>query len=139
MLSDLRLTLRTLAKSPTFVVVAVFTLTLGIGVNTAMFSIVSQRTQEIGVRMALGASPRDVLRLILREGGLRLAIGLALGLGLAFYAGRLLTDFLYEVQPADAATFVGTLLTLGVAGLAACIIPALRALRINPVEALRNE
>lgn len=111
----------------------------GVGLYGVMAYSVSQRTQEIGVRVALGAGPRDVLGLILREGGLRLAIGLALGLGLSFFAGRLLADFLFEVQPADVPTFAGTLLTLGTAGLAACLIPAMRALRINPMEALRNE
>lgn len=111
----------------------------GVGLYGVMAYSVSQRTQEIGVRMALGASPRDVLGLILREGGLRLAIGLVLGLGLAVLAAQPLAAFLFAVSPGDVPTFATTFLTLGLAGLVACIVPALRALRINPVEALRNE
>lgn len=111
----------------------------GVGLYGVMAYSVSQRTQEIGVRMALGASSRDVLRLILREGGLRLAIGLVLGLSLAVLAAKPLAAFLYEVTPGDLPTFVVTFFTLGFAGILACVIPALRALRINPVEALRNE
>ncbi|MDB6165417.1 MAG: macrolide transporter ATP-binding/permease protein [Lacunisphaera sp.] len=110
----------------------------GGGLYGVMAYSVSQRTQEIGVRVALGASPRAVLGLILREGGLRLAIGLVLGLALGYGAARLQGEFLYGVQAADAPTFIGTLLTLGFAGLLACLVPALRALRVNPVEALRS-
>lgn len=110
-----------------------------VGLYGVMAYSVSQRTAEIGVRMALGASPGDVLRLILREGGLRLLIGLAIGLTLAFFAAKLQTSSLYGIQPTDPASYLLTLGTLGFAGLAACLIPALRALRVNPVEALRNE
>jgi ABC-type antimicrobial peptide transport system permease subunit len=111
----------------------------GVGLYGVMAYSVSQRTQEIGVRVALGASPGAVLGLILREGGLRLVIGLVLGLGLGYGAARLQGDFLYGVEPGDVPTFLGTLLTLGLAGLLACIVPALRALRVNPVVALRGE
>jgi putative ABC transport system permease protein len=111
----------------------------GIGLYGVMAYSVSQRTQEIGVRMALGASPGAVMRLIVREGGVRLAIGLVLGLVLGYFAAGLQRNFLYDIQPADVPTFVATFLTLATAGLAACIIPALRALRINPVEALRAD
>ncbi|HUG09571.1 MAG TPA: ABC transporter permease [Opitutaceae bacterium] len=118
---------------------AVALLLSGVGLYGVMAYSVSQRTQEIGVRMALGAAPRDVLGLILREGSKRLAIGLAIGLTLGFLAGKLQADFLFGITPNDPATYAGTLLTLGVAGLAACLIPALRALRVNPVDALRSE
>jgi predicted permease len=111
----------------------------GVGLYGVMAYSVSQRTQEIGVRVALGASPRAVLGLILREGGLRLATGLVLGLGLGYGAARLQGDFLYGVQALDVPTFAGTFLTLGLAGVLACLVPALRALRVNPVEALRGE
>ncbi len=110
-----------------------------VGLYGVMAYSVGQRTQEIGVRMALGASPGNVLGLILREGGLRLALGLAVGLGLAFFAAKLQTNSLYGITPSDPVTYVGTLVTLAGAGLLACLIPALRALRVNPVEALRNE
>jgi putative ABC transport system permease protein len=111
----------------------------GVGLYGVMAYSVSQRTQEIGVRMALGASPSNVLRLILREGGVRLAIGLAVGLVLAFFAAKLQSRSLYGITPEDPVTYVATLFTLGIAGVAACLVPALRALRVNPVEALRNE
>jgi putative ABC transport system permease protein len=110
-----------------------------VGLYGVMSYAVSQRTQEIGVRMALGAQPRDVLTLILREGGLRLAVGLALGLTAAVFAGRLLAFVLFGVEPDDAMTLAATFFLLGGAGLAACLVPALRAVRVNPVEALRCE
>ncbi|WP_438480962.1 ABC transporter permease [Oleiharenicola lentus] len=111
----------------------------GVGLYGVMAYSVSQRTQEIGVRMALGASSGDVLRLILREGGVRLLIGLAIGLTLAFFAAKTQTDELYGITATDVPTFLGTLLTLGFAGMLACLIPALRALRVNPMVALRGE
>lgn len=110
-----------------------------IGLYGVMSYSVSHRTQEIGVRVALGATPGDVLGLIFRQGGWQLGLGLAIGLGLAFFAGQVLATFLYGVSPHDGVTFTGTLLALGVAGLLAMLVPALRALRVNPVVALRNE
>lgn len=111
----------------------------GVGLYGVMAYSVNQRTQEIGVRMALGAEPGVVLRMIMREGGLRLGIGLVIGLGLGFLAGKLQTNFLYGVTAADWPTLVGAGLTLGGAGLLACLVPALRAVRVNPVEALRSD
>ena len=111
----------------------------GVGLYGVMSYSVSQRTQEIGVRMALGAEPRDVIVMILREGGLRLGLGMAIGLTAAFFAGRLLAFVLWGVTPADPATFAATIAALGAAGLVACLLPALRAVRVNPVEALRCE
>ncbi len=110
-----------------------------IGLYGVMSYSVSQRTQEIGVRMALGAEPGDVLAMILREGGLRLALGLAIGVVVAFFAGRLLAFTLYGVEPSDAWSFGGTTLVLGITGFLACLVPALRAVRVNPVEALRQD
>ena len=80
-----------------------------------------------------------MLRLILRQGGLQLVIGLTVGLTLAFFGGKLLSNFLYNVNASDPTTFSTTLLVLGSVGLAATLIPALRALRINPVVALRGD
>jgi ABC-type antimicrobial peptide transport system permease subunit len=100
---------------------------------------VAQRTQEIGVRVALGAGPADVLRLILREGGVRLGIGLLIGCIIGYFGGQLLVSELYGVQAGDLATYATTLLTLGGIGVLAMLVPALRALRVNPVVALRNE
>jgi putative ABC transport system permease protein len=111
----------------------------GVGLYGVMAYSVAQRTQEIGVRVALGAGPGDVLRLILREGAVRLVLGLAIGTVLGYGGGLGLVSELYGVQANDPATYVTTLLTLGGIGLLATLIPALRALRVNPVVALRNE
>jgi putative ABC transport system permease protein len=111
----------------------------GVGLYGVMAYSVAQRTQEIGVRVALGAGPGDVLRLILREGGLRLALGLGIGSVIGYFGSQLLASSLYGVEAGDAATFTGTLLVLGLIGMVATLVPALRALRVNPVIALRNE
>lgn len=110
-----------------------------VGLYGVMSYAVSQRTQEIGVRVALGATPGNILRLIFRQGGGQLLIGLALGLGVALFAGQLLATQLYGVTPRDPVTLAATLLSLGLAGGLALLVPALRALRVNPVVALRNE
>jgi predicted permease len=111
----------------------------GVGLYGVMAYSVAQRTQEIGVRVALGAGPGDVLRLILREGGVRLVLGLAIGCVLGYGGGLGLVSELYGVEANDPATYVSTLLTLGAIGIVATLVPALRALRVNPVVALRNE
>jgi putative ABC transport system permease protein len=110
-----------------------------VGLYGVMSYSVSQRTQEIGVRMALGAESGDVVAMILREGGARLGIGLAVGLVAAYFAGQLLAFILYGVEPGDPVAFAGTLAVLGATGFVACLVPALRAVRVNPVEALRSE
>ncbi len=111
----------------------------GVGIYGVMAFSVSQRTQEIGVRMALGASPASVLKMVLRQGGSQLILGMALGLVMAFFAGQLMVSFLYAVEPGDLPTFVATFVVLITAGALACIVPALRALRVSPMEALRYE
>lgn len=111
----------------------------GIGLYGVMSYSVAQRTSEIGVRVALGATPRDVLVLVLRQSGWQLGLGLALGLTASLFAGQLIMGILYGVSPRDPGTFVGTVAALGAAGLGATLVPALRALRVNPVIALRNE
>jgi predicted permease len=101
--------------------------------------VVRQRTREIGIRMALGAQPTDVLRLILHQGGRRIVLGLTIGLVLAVAASRVFSRFLYGLSALDAVAFVGASVLLGAAALAACWIPARRATRVDPLIALRYE
>ena len=100
---------------------------------------VSQRTQEIGIRMALGAERKQVLWLILRRGIIQLAIGLTLGLAGALGVGRLLQGLLVGTEPADAVTLVLVSLVLVTVAMMACIWPARRATQLDPVKALRYE
>jgi macrolide transport system ATP-binding/permease protein len=107
------------------------------GVYGVMAYSVSQRTRELGIRMALGAQTGQVLQLVLRQGMFLAAIGLVLGLLAAFGSTRLAGTFLYGVNPSDPFIFVGVTSLLALAALAACYFPARRALKINPVTALR--
>jgi predicted permease len=100
---------------------------------------VARRTREIGIRMALGAQPGMVLRMIMREGSIMLLSGLALGLLLAAAAGKILSGILYEVGAFDLPAFAGALILLAAATLFATWLPARRATRINPMVALRTE
>jgi predicted permease len=100
---------------------------------------VSQRTREIGVRMALGAQRSAVHRLILKEAGLLAGIGIALGLGCSVAMGLLMKSLLFGVRSWDVSTLAGVAAVLGVFALLASFIPARRAARVNPVEALRAE
>jgi predicted permease len=100
---------------------------------------VSQRTREIGVRMALGARREDVLKLIMRQGLFVTAIGLAIGIGSALGAARLLSALLYGISPNDLATLVGVVIGLTTATMLACYIPARRAMHVEPTTALRYE
>lgn len=109
------------------------------GVYGVMSYTVSQRAGEIGLRMALGADSRDVLRLVLGEGLLLAAIGLALGLAGAVAATSFLRSLLFEVKPADPVTYAAVALILAVVAVAACYIPARRATTVDPLVALRQE
>jgi putative ABC transport system permease protein len=100
---------------------------------------VTRRTNEIGVRVALGASHRDVLRQIVNQGMRPVAIGITIGVGGAVGLSRFMATLLFGVTPTDPVTFLGVALLLAVAGLGACYLPARRALRVDPVEALREE
>lgn len=109
------------------------------GVYAVMAYAVAQRTQEFGVRIALGARPSDVLWQVTRR-GLHLAVaGVIIGLAFAFSVTRLLSGFLYGVSPFDFATFAAVAGVLIVTALLACYLPARRATRVNPIEALRGE
>jgi putative ABC transport system permease protein len=109
------------------------------GVYGVMAYSVSQRTREIGIRIALGAQTTEVLLLVLRQGMAIAIIGLTIGLIASFGATRLLAALLYGVNPNDPAVFACVTLLLGAAAVAACYFPARRAVQIDPVLALRFE
>ena len=110
-----------------------------VGIYGVMAYSVSQRTSEIGIRMALGASPGSVLQLILRQGLGVIAAGLAVGLVSALFAGRLLESLLYQTTARDPLTLAAIAGLLALVALVACLIPARRATRVDPLVALRSE
>ena len=100
---------------------------------------VAQRTQEIGVRIALGATRRQVVAIVLRQGISITLGGLVLGLAAAMASTQLMTTLLYEVTPTDPATFVTAIVTLVGTAIAACCVPAVKASLIDPMISLRCE
>jgi ABC-type antimicrobial peptide transport system permease subunit len=100
---------------------------------------VTQRTREIGIRMALGARPPDILRIVVRQGVGLSAVGAFIGILVALGATRYLASLLYGVRPFDPPTFLAVALLLSLVALAACYIPARRASRVDPLVALRYE
>jgi len=104
---------------------------------------VNQRTQEFGIRMALGAENSTILRMVLRQGAIQLGLGLVLGLGTALSAALLATagiqNFLFEIKPTDPTTYLSVLALLSLVSLFATFIPAKRATKVDPMVALRAE
>ena len=104
-----------------------------------MSYVVASRTREIGVRIAVGAAKRDVLILIIKQGMTLAIIGLGSGLLIAFGVAQLMAKLLFGVSPVDLVTFAGVTLLLGLVAVVACYIPARRAMKVDPLVALRYE
>jgi ABC-type antimicrobial peptide transport system permease subunit len=110
-----------------------------IGLYSVLAYLVTQRTREIGIRMALGAQQADVLRLVMGHGSKLTVAGLILGIVSALALTRFLKTMLFGVDAKDPATFVGVMAILAAVAMAACFIPALRAVGVEPMVALRDE
>ena len=128
--------------------IVILSLTLFAGVALALTAIglygvlayhVSQRTNEIGIRLALGASNSNMLGMILKRGLVLVGLGLVLGLAVAYPGMALIRQLLFETRPVDPAVYLGAIGFLGFVAVLACFFPALRATRINPIEVLRGE
>jgi putative ABC transport system permease protein len=110
-----------------------------IGIYGVMAYTFSQRTREIGIRLALGAQRRDILRMALQEGALLIIFGVASGLIGSFVLTRFLRSMLFNVTPTDPTTFAGIAALLATVALLACFVPAQRATQVSPLVALRYE
>jgi putative ABC transport system permease protein len=110
-----------------------------IGVYGVLSFLVSKRTREIGIRMALGAQRRDVLWLVMKEGAKFSLTGITLGLAAAFAVTRLLSSELYGISPMDPFTYAGVAIVMAVVTLLASYVPTRRAMRVDPLIALRCE
>jgi putative ABC transport system permease protein len=134
------------AQQPTAILSGMLAIFAGIAVLMAVLGVygvmsytVAQRTQEVGIRMALGAESKQVIALLVRQGATLAAFGILGGLVLALIAARFLAAFLFGVSPFDAVTFGGVAAALGAAAVVACWLPARRATRIDPLTALRTD
>ena len=126
-------------SNPTAALIVVAAALAFVGVYGLLRSSGSRRVRELGVRMALGAGSGRVLRLVLGQSAALVSSGLILGVACALGLSRLLTTLLFGVRPGDAATIAGMAAAIAVAAVVASLPPALRASRIDPVEALREE
>ena len=123
-----------------FAVFAIIALALAsIGLYAVLAFAVSQRERELGIRIALGAAAADVVRLVFRDGAMQLAIGVPVGLFLGIAAAGAARAVLFGVQPTDPVIIGVVCATLAVTGFAACVVPALRATKADPVRSLRAE
>jgi ABC-type antimicrobial peptide transport system permease subunit len=110
-----------------------------VGLYGVISYMVARRRNEIGIRIALGASRRNVLNLVLREAGVLLASGLVIGIGLALAVGRAASSMLFGLKPGDPVTIAASAVGLAVVAIAASTLPAMRAARVEPMVALREE
>jgi len=108
-----------------------------LGIYGVMAFVVSQRAQEFGIRLALGATPRNILGLAFRPGIVLTATGAIVGLAASILVTRLMSSLLFGVSASDPMTFVVVPLLLGIVTMAACFVPARRAARVSPIEALK--
>ena len=110
-----------------------------IGVYGVMSYTVAQHTREIGIRMALGARPRSILKLIMARGFMLVSVGVVVGLLASFGLTRFIENMLFGITPTDPLTFVAIIAILGAVALLACLIPAQRAMRVDPIVVLRHQ
>ncbi|MEP6994971.1 MAG: ABC transporter permease, partial [Acidobacteriota bacterium] len=118
---------------------AIAFLLAGIGIHGLLAFTVSQRMREIGVRIAMGAQPRDILKMVMRQGAVLASLGVGLGVAVAYAAGRAMQALLAGVSPADAATFLAAVSLAVAMTLVGSLLPALRAVRVDPMTVMRSE
>ena len=128
------------ALTALFAAFAVFAMLMSaVGIYGVMAYTVAQRRNEIGVRLALGAEGWRVWRMVVRQGGRLLAVGLVLGLFTSFLFSRLMSSLVYGISATDPATFIGVPLVLGTVAILANVVPAVRASRLDPARTLRAD